>query len=311
MTTFGIRRMSLIAFWLAVGAVALPARADDPATESLIRRGVELRKAERHEEALDLFQKAHALSPSGRTFGQMGLAEFSLKRFVDAETHLTAALDSNLPWVAHNRGPLEQALVGVRSHIAIVDVIGPAGAEVAVNGKSVGRLPLPAPFHLAEGHLRIEGTAPEHQPAALDVTVIGGRAFKVTLNLAPVVPPEPGQPTPPISTIPPTGVDHPAETSPASWRRWAGGGLVAVSAAAITTGIVWLAVDNNGTCNIPAGAPSGARCSQLYNTKAQGWAAIGAGAAAGLGGALLLWQGNQGDIQVGLGPRAVAAYGHF
>src|SRR5688572_3024963 len=95
------------------GALGVAIAAEDP-TDALLRRGAELRKQERHEEALDLFRKAHALSPSGRTLAQMGLAEFSLKAYVDAETHLAAALNGDTPWITKNRTVLEQALTDVR-----------------------------------------------------------------------------------------------------------------------------------------------------------------------------------------------------
>ena len=36
-----------------------------------------------------MFQRAHALAPSPRTLGQMGLVEASLEHWLDAETHLT------------------------------------------------------------------------------------------------------------------------------------------------------------------------------------------------------------------------------
>jgi hypothetical protein len=311
METTTMRRLLVIGTWLTFTCVALPVSADDPATESLIRRGVELRKADRNEDALDMFQKAHALTPSGRTLAQMGLAEFSLKRFVDAENHLAAALTTDLPWVVHNRAPLEQALASVRSHVAIVDIVGPDGAEVAVNGRSVGRLPLLEPVHIAEGSIRIEGTAPNHQPSALDVTVAGGRGFKVTLDLSPITPALPAQLAQLLPAGPQSAAARTADASSAGWRPWAEGGLLAASAVAITAGVIWLAVDNDSTCNIPSIAPAGSRCSRLYDTKAQGWTAIGVGALAGLGGALLLWQAYQPDVQIGLGPRSLAAIGHF
>ena len=191
-----MRALLFVASFLAIVAAASAVRADEDATDALIRRGAELRKVDRHEDALDLFRKAHALSPSGRTLAQMGLAEFSLKRFVEAEVHLTAAIATDSPWVTKNRAPLEEALGGVRTHIAVVSVSGPAGADVTVNGKPVGRLPLSEPLHVAEGAVRFEATAPEHQPSTLDVTVAGGRQFKVSLDPAPLVPPPPVAPVP-------------------------------------------------------------------------------------------------------------------
>lgn len=291
----------------ASGASAAPA--EDP-TDALLRRGADLRKQDRHEEALELFRKAHALSPSGRTLAQMGLAEFSLKSYVDAETHLSAALASDSPWIAKNRPVLEQAIAGVRTHIAIVTVVGPPGAEVAVNGRAVGRLPLSEPLHIAEGRAQIEGTAPDHQPATLDVTLEGGKEFKATLDLAPAAPPPQPALTAPALSAPPLSGGPPADTG-RRWRPWVGSGLLAVSAAALATGIVWVSIDGNPTCDIPSSAPAGSRCARVYDTKTPGWIAIGAGAAAGIAGGILLWKGRAGDVQLGMGPGTLQAFGRF
>lgn len=291
---------------LAVGAAA----AEDP-TDVLLRRGAELRKQERHQEALDLFRKAHALSPSGRTFAQMGLAEFSLKAYVDAETHLAAALASDSTWVAKNRAVLEQALADVRKHVAIVTVSGPAGADVAVNGRPVGRLPLSEPLHIAEGRVRIEGTAPDHQPATLDVTLGGGKDFQATLDLVPVAPALSAPGASGQAPAPPLLAGGATADTGHRWQPWVAGGLLALSVAALTTGIVWASVDGNAACDIPATAPMGSRCGRVYDTKSRGWIAIGAGAAAGIAGGIVLWKGRERDVQVGVGPGTLTAFGRF
>ena len=66
------------------------ARAAEPGADELITRGLELRRQAKPEQALEMFQRAHALAPSPRTLGQMGLVEASLEHWLDAETHLTA-----------------------------------------------------------------------------------------------------------------------------------------------------------------------------------------------------------------------------
>jgi hypothetical protein len=72
--------------------------------EALIEQGVKARISDRPGDALDLFRKAHALSPTARTLAQMGLAECSLRRWLEAETHLTAALaEHDTPWIEIRR----------------------------------------------------------------------------------------------------------------------------------------------------------------------------------------------------------------
>ena len=80
-----------------------------------------------------MFRRAHALAPSARTFGQMGLVETSLKRWVDAETHLAMSLSNpDDGWVDKNRTFLDEALAICRQHVGELVVSGPAGAEVFV-----------------------------------------------------------------------------------------------------------------------------------------------------------------------------------
>ena len=297
----GLRGVIGIATAVALLARVAVAAPPDPA-EPLIEQGVKLRTEGRHAEALDLFTKAHAASPSARTLAQMGLAEGSLRRWIDAEGHLAAALAAHdTPWIENrrNREALEQALSSVRGHIGTVLVVGPAGAEVSVDGKVVGRLPLAGPLRAGEGTTRVRGTALGHQPADVETSPAGGAETTVTLELGPALPP-------PFSA--PIIDDQPPPPSPRStWKTWTGASLLAVSAAAVVTGGVWLAMDGRGTCE----APTGARCLRVYDTKAQGWIAIAAGGVAGLGGSLLIWKGRQAEANLSAGPAGVDLRGRF
>jgi hypothetical protein len=276
----------------------------DPA-EPLIEQGVKLRTEGRHAEALELFQKANAASPSARTLAQMGLAEGSLKRWTDAEAHLVAALDAHdTPWIENrrNREALEQALTAVRAHIGTLLIVGPASIEVALDGKPLGRLPLAGPLRVAEGPIQVRGTAPGHRPTNVDATISGATETTVTLDLGPALPP----PLPAAPIID----DEPLIASPpngGAWKTWTGASLLAVSAAALVTGAVWLAVDGNGTCDPPAGA----RCLRVYDTKTSGWVALAVGGAAGVGGGILLWKGRHTDASVALAPGLLSVGGRF
>jgi hypothetical protein len=261
-------------------------------------------------EALDVFKRAHALAPSARTLAQMGLTEGNLRRWVDAEGHLEAALNAHdTPWIenANNHAAIKDALAVVRGHIGLVSITGPAGADITIGGVLVGRLPLPAPVHVPEGPARVEASATGRQSAAVDLQVPGGHELTVHLDLPSVALPtaqeQPVRSSPaPILTTAQTPV---AEST--AWKTWTGGGLLAASAALVATGIVWIAIDDNGTCS----APAGTRCMNVYNTQTQGLIATGAGVAAGIVGGILLWQGVHSDTRVSLGLGGVNASGTF
>src|SRR6478609_9704495 len=132
---------------LGLGALATrPTRADDRDRESdrLIRHGIELRKALDDEAAALEFQKAYDLIHTPRAAGQLGLAEQALGRWEDAEHHIREAMQaSGDPWIVKNQAVLADALGIIQGHLGRVEVMGdPEGADVSVNGRKVGKLPL-------------------------------------------------------------------------------------------------------------------------------------------------------------------------
>jgi len=300
-----VRARGAFALALCAGTViagtALAASQTEQA-DALIEQGVKLRVEGKPAEALDLFTKAHAIAPSARTLAQIGLAEGSLRQWTEAETHLEAALATHdTPWIENhrNREALEQALASIRGHIGHITVLGPEGADVSVEGRPVGRLPLAAPLRLPEGDARIEGTAPGRKSAIARVTVLGGTESTVALDLPPTIPQAPILPA-----------DVPEEASaPGSsrWMTWTGASLLGLSAAALTTGIVWFAVDGHPACDPPAGGT----CYWVRDTKTQGWIAVAGAATLGVAGGILLWKGESSETRLSLGLGTLTASGHF
>lgn len=193
------RRVGLItararpAAWLAftllvtVTLTSLPAHAlnaADPAeVEQLIREGVELRQKGKDAAALPYFQRAYELDRSPRTAAQLGLSETAMGYWLAAERHLTEALSSpRHPWVLRNREQLETTLREVRSSIGELEITGPAGAEVLVNGRSAGVLPV-GPIRVAEGLVTVIVRAPGHSEFTDQIRVPGGKIERLNVNL--------------------------------------------------------------------------------------------------------------------------------
>src|SRR5438309_7479013 len=129
----GLRWGVLVSVLVAVLSSAARA-ADIESVEALIRQGVELRHQGHDVRALPLFQKAYGMTRTPRTAGQLGLCEMAMGYWLDAENHLSEALnDPQHPWVSRNLGDLTGALASVRTNIGDVVVGGgPVGAEVVV-----------------------------------------------------------------------------------------------------------------------------------------------------------------------------------
>lgn len=295
---------SAVAGVVAGTAVASPG---DEA-ETLIRKGVEQRRRGDHAGALELFERASAISPSARALAQRGLAESSLRRWVDAERHLRDALDRHdSPWIEakENRSILETALANVRTHLGGVRLQGTEGAEVMVNGQAAGRLPLGAPVSVLEGSARITATAPGRKPTQREIIVRGGEEAVVRLDLEA----ETAAPPPPIKPVvsdvnvppplpppdpPPPLIIKPATNDQSNVRRQLGWGTAAVAIAALAGGVVetfaWQAKRSDFNdpvmgCLEDAPMRGAAGCSALHDSaeRARLFAVIGYGAAAVLG----------------------------
>jgi tetratricopeptide (TPR) repeat protein len=175
----------------AVLALALsPALATAQSADALIDEGIALREQHADAEALDRFERAQALEPSGRALAQIALAEQALGHFVDAQAHLEEALaDEADRFIARNRELLEQALAEIAAHVGELEVRGPADAELRVDGAMRGRLPLAAPLRVEAGTRSVEVRATGHEPFAASVEVTGGARTLLPASLRPLPPP--------------------------------------------------------------------------------------------------------------------------
>jgi hypothetical protein len=171
---------------LAVLAVQPRAAVAQDDAEKLIRHGIELRKAHDDEGAARAFQQAYDQVHTPRAAGQLGLAEQALGRWEDAERHVGEALrTTGDPWVAKNRATLDEALGMIQAHLGRVEIIGdPEGAEVSVNGRSVGKLPLAEAVRVSAGEVDVELHAPGYVMTQRTLTIVGGQYQRLVLHLA-------------------------------------------------------------------------------------------------------------------------------
>jgi len=278
----------------------------------LIQQGLDLRRDGNAEEALKLFQRAHAIAPSPRTFGQMGLVETSLKLWVDADMHLSVSLTNpDDTWVLKNRAILEQARATSKQHIGELIVSGPAGTEVFVGGKSVGTLPAVPPVHLSEGTVSVSATAPGFKPFDQTIIVSPGIRTPMAIVLSPIAlnPPATVASSPPTAVASLSNAVPPRAATRSKWHTWAGTSLTVAGAGVLTWGVVWIAIDNHDAC----GSTPSATCGTAYNTKTPGWILAGAGAAAIAGGAAVFFtgRGTASNVALGIGPTSFTLRARF
>jgi hypothetical protein len=298
----------------AVLAIVPPAaRAAGPETEAdvLIARGLELRRQEKQTDALDLFQRAHTIAPSPRTLGQLGLVEASLQLWAAAEGHVSAALATpNDPWVRTNRDFLARALATAKDHVGELEIIGPAGTEISIDGKAAGSLPAMPVIRRSEGQTVVTAAGVGFKDFAKTVSIAGGARTSLAIVLDPVDsrPAAAVAPPVPLMTSPPPSPA--AESQPRSWKTWTGGALAAAGAGLLAWGIVWIAVDGKDACR----SVTGPGCGVVYDTNIAGWMLAGGGAAALSAGTILLVTGrtdSTAEVAVGLTPTSLLLQGRF
>jgi PEGA domain len=222
------RGLLVAAILVAITSRAAPVRGEPAEVEALIAKGNELRRAGTPGPALPYFQKAYELARTPRTTGQLGLAELAAGYPVEAEVHLVTALESpNDPGIVKYRQMLRDALTMARLQIGELAIEGrPQGAEVFVNGRAVGTLPLATPLKLAARNTEVVVRAAGHAERRELIPIAGGQRHTLKVSLEkleapaeqpPVVTPLPAPSAPAtIASAPPSPLvaqDHPADAT--------------------------------------------------------------------------------------------------
>jgi len=277
----------------AVMALDRSAAGAAESAEALIQKGVALRTSGNDYEALPLFQRAYELSPTPRATAQLGLVEQALGRWPEAETHLGKALEAHDSWVEKNRKVLGQSLATIRQHLAAVEISGePRGASVSVNGRAVGRLPLPAPVRVGEGYIEIELAADGHQPAKRTLTVAGAKAYQLFVKLeqqrASAPPPLPPPPVV-VTKVPPQPPPPAADASPGRGLRIAGIAVGAAGVLAVANGVRLSIKVRDLNQTVYADQPD--KVAEGKSAARDQWISYGIGAAALAGGGILYYLG--------------------
>src|SRR3982751_4792891 len=192
--------VSAVACWLAGGGSARAADAEADPEDALIHRGIELRRQGNDRAALAELERAYAVKRSPRAAAQLGFAEQALGLWPQAEQHVREALAAkDVAWVRKNRATVETALATIRGHIGHVQVDGGVpGAQVTINGRSVGLIPLPDAVAVSAGPVDIEVRAVGYAPVLKTVNVAAGEVTRVPFTLQQVAqaPATPRQPPP-------------------------------------------------------------------------------------------------------------------
>ncbi len=204
--------------------------------EAMLLEGIELRRAGKDEEALEVFLALLRRSPeSVRARVHLATAYQALGRWLAAELHLDQALaNEGHPFIERHRELLEEASRVVKGHIGRVEVAGNhPGATVRIDGRVVGTLPLQAPARVLAGRYQLEVTASGHYPVSRRISVQGNQLVRETVELSPIASGEL------LAGASATPADSPtAQRLAPAWVPWTLGGAAVAAGGLSVFGVV-------------------------------------------------------------------------
>jgi hypothetical protein len=136
----------------------------------------------------------------------------------------------------------------VKRQVGRVELTGdPEGAEVLMNGKVVGKLPLPQPVRVSAGSVDLELRAPGYKPGFRTITLTGGQYQVVVMRLERESEPPAASSTAAAdgAAAPPPGVHAARGSGGQRWRPWVTWG--ALGGAVVAAGVGAYAInEHNG-----------------------------------------------------------------
>lgn len=172
-------------------------------------------------------EQSYKLAPTPHTAGALALAAETMGRLGEAQEMVDVALaDRNDPWVKEHKRQLrltKRRLVGKTATLYILGAEYP-GAEVEVNGRIVGKLPLPdgGKMKIAEGPLAVKAHLAGHDSYSMNVEVKAQTEVRVNVLLykskeipvSVVLVPIANWPAPPPPPPTPVAAPEPAPKAP-------------------------------------------------------------------------------------------------
>ena len=167
---------------------ATPAEEPPPAQVKKARdlwyRGVEAFRNEKYDEARQAFAECYELMPKSDVLRNLSISEIHSGHYVSAARHLTqllaapGELPSNVREEATNRLAQAEAQIGQLS--ISVDV---AGADIAVDGASIGRAPLQGNWYIEPGQHEVSVSKEGYPTEERQVFALAGVSIPVSVSL--------------------------------------------------------------------------------------------------------------------------------
>jgi tetratricopeptide (TPR) repeat protein len=227
-------------------AVSIDGRADpDPrnVAKAKLVEGGDLLKQGEYQEALDRFKEAYGLFQSPKIYYNFGLAYIGLGRNADAMEAFDKFLGEALDASADLRANAERHRTLLSQKVGTIVVeCDVEGAEVAVDGRSLGVTPLKTPARLDPGPHQLVVEKSGSPPFAKRLDVSAGQRLTIPVTLVFPVEPPPAPPLPTPSPVMPAPQASAISPGPATEPRWRLERKLAWAAGAVGVGFLALGV---------------------------------------------------------------------
>lgn len=166
--------------------VAQPSKSDRERAKRHFDLAVQLYKNGDYQTALAEFEASYLLFPLAPTLENIGRAQRALYQYPEAVASFQRYLQTAKKVTPDKREEIRAYIDVMRALLAEVTLtITPDGANVVIDGRSVGTSPL-ATRPLVAGRHEVEVSAPDHEPLRKNFLVFAGEPLAFTLRLRPI-----------------------------------------------------------------------------------------------------------------------------
>jgi len=170
-----------------VTSVSSTARAEEsPEVEALLKKGIQLRKDGKDDEALTVFLEAESQAPkSVRVLLHVATAAQAASKWLMADEYLKKAVShGDDPYYQKYKAEIEEVRLATAARVGHFRAIGePDGAEVVLNGQVVGTLPMETPKTLEAGTYIMEVSKPGFFRLRRPISIGGGVLTRESVEL--------------------------------------------------------------------------------------------------------------------------------
>ncbi len=173
-----------VLFWPATATAQAVSDADRKAAKQRFARGVERLRAEDYHSAAEQFEKAYELAPFAVVLYNLGITYAKLDRPVEAAEAMQKVLAAPGKLRAERLIRARQILdeqAGLLGRLAVT--VDQAGAEIRVDGSTVGRSPMASPAKLRAGAHFVEVVKRGFAPFRKEVRVAARASEKLAVTL--------------------------------------------------------------------------------------------------------------------------------